>query len=53
MADTIIRRSWAFGYFSRFKRRWQRSLAVELTLIALFVAFATFEILYFISKMTP
>lgn len=51
MADTTIRRSWAFDYFGRFKRRWQRGLVVEFTLIGLFVAFAAFEILYFLGRM--
>lgn len=51
MADTTIRKSWASSYFSRFKRRRQRSLAVEFTLIGLFAAFATFEILYFLGRM--
>lgn len=51
MADTITRRSLAVDYFSRFKRRWQRTMAVEFALIALFIAFATFEISYFIGRM--
>jgi len=51
MADTITRRSLAVDYFSRFKRRWQRTMAVEFALIALFIAFATFEISYVIGKM--
>ena len=49
MSDTIIRKSSAFDYFGRLKKRGQRSLAIECILIAFVVAFTACQVMFVLS----
>ena len=46
MSYATISKSLSAGHLPRLKKGWQRSLAIEHTLIALLVAFTTFQVLF-------
>jgi hypothetical protein len=45
MSSITISRPSSFEHLHRFKKRWQRGLAIECTVIALLVAFSAFQVL--------
>jgi hypothetical protein len=45
MSSNTIFRPLSVGHLHRLKKRWQRSLAIECTLIVLLVGFSAFQFL--------
>lgn len=46
ISDTLLRRPSAHHYYRQASRHWQRSLAVEYILIALFVGFTACNVMF-------
>lgn len=45
MSSSTISRPSSFNHLHRLKKRWQRGLAIECTVIALLVGFSAFQVL--------